>query len=239
VRPFLQGVPVADSRRVQLLFETGHLPVYYFPLEDVRLDLAVNDARRTHCPYKGDATYHDIQVGERRVEEAAWSYPAALSVAPAALAGLVAFYWSKMDAWFEEDDEVFVHARDPYHRVDVLRSSRHVEVIVGGTVVAETNRPTLLFETGLPPRYYLPKQNARLDLLHRSATTSRCPYKGEATYYSVATSARIVEDVAWCYEHPMPESLKVEGLLCFFDERVGQVVVDGDVQERPRTAWAR
>ncbi len=133
---------------------------------------------------------------------------------------------------------MFVHARDPYHRVDVLRSSRHVDVIVDDTVVAETNRPTLLFETGLPPRYYLPKQDARLDLLHRSTTTSRCPYKGEATYYSVATSARIVADVAWCSEHPMPESLKVEGLLCFFDERVDQFVVDGEVQDRPRTVWA-
>ena len=130
------------------------------------------------------------------------------------------FEWSKMDAWFEEDDEVYVHARDPYKRVDVLHSSRHVSVVVAGELVAETRRPSLLFETGLPTRYYLPKADVRMERLIPNAKETRCPYKGLASYYSVRTGAAIVPDIAWCYRHPIPECSKIENLVCFFNERV-------------------
>jgi uncharacterized protein (DUF427 family) len=115
---------------------------------------------------------------------------------------------------------VYVHARDPYKRVDVLHSSRHVRVVVAGALVGETRRPSLLFETGLPTRYYLPKTDVRMDLVVPTETETRCPYKGVASYYSVRTEAAVVEDVAWCYRHPIPECSKIENLVCFFNERV-------------------
>jgi uncharacterized protein (DUF427 family) len=142
-----------------------------------------------------------------------------------------------MDAWFEEDDEVYVHARDPYKRVDVLHSSRPVRVVVGGEVVAETRRPWLLFETGLPTRYYLSKADVRMDWLVPSDTETRCPYKGLASYYSVLIGSTLVRDIAWCYRHPIPECSKIENLICFFNERV-DLYVDAALQPKPRTRWS-
>jgi uncharacterized protein (DUF427 family) len=178
-----------------------------------------------------------VRVGDRAAEHAAWGYPAP----PADRLGLrdhVAFEWPKMDAWFEEDDEVYVHARDPYKRVDVLHSSRHVRVVVAGEVVCDTRRPTLLFETGLPTRYYVPKTDVRMDLLEPTETETRCPYKGLASYYSVRIGSTVVRDIAWCYRHPIPECGKIENLVCFFDERVDAVYVDGQLEPRPRTRWS-
>ena len=143
-----------------------------------------------------------------------------------------------MDAWFEEDDEVYVHARDPYKRVDVLHSSRHVKVVVAGQVMAESRRPAVLFETGLPTRYYLPKADVRMDLLVPTDTETRCPYKGTASYYSMRSGSALVRDIAWYYRHPIPECSKIENLICFFDERVDAVYVDGELQDRPRTRWS-
>ena len=168
VRTYFGGIPVADSTRVEMMFETGHLPVYYFPLEDVHKDLLRRTHHHTRCPYKGEASYYSVEVAGKVAENAVWRYEEPLPEAPPELANLVAFYWSKMDAWFEEDDEVYVHPRDPYKRVDVLQSSRHVQVFVAGQLVADTHRPRLLFETDLPTRYYIPKMDVRLDLLEDS-----------------------------------------------------------------------
>jgi uncharacterized protein (DUF427 family) len=236
VRVFVGGEAVADSSSTVYLFETGHLPVYYFPREDVRFDLLEPSGHRTHCPYKGDASYYTVVVGDRRVENAVWAYPDPLASIPQ-LADYVAFYWDSADAWYEEDDEVFRHARDPYHRVDVLHSSRHVQVRIGDVVVADSRRPRLLFETGLPVRYYLPKLDVRQDLLVPTQTRTRCPYKGQAVYWSVQTGAGLLEDVAWSYPAPIPEAPKIENLVAFFDEKV-DTVVDGVLRERPVTRWS-
>ena len=238
VRAYLGSVPVADSARVQLMFETGHLPVYYFPVEDVRMDHLRPTDHRTNCPYKGEASYYSATAGGKTSENAAWHYRVPLSGAPQELAGLIAFYWDKVDRWLEEDDEVWVHPRDPYHRVDVLHSSRHVQVKIGGEIVAETRRPRLLFETGLPTRYYFPKVDVRLDLLEDSGTTSRCPYKGVASYYSARVGDLAVADVAWYYPLPIPECPKIENMICFFDERVETIVVDGEALPKPVTPWS-
>jgi uncharacterized protein (DUF427 family) len=131
-----------------------------------------------------------------------------------------------------------VHARDPYKRVDVLHSSRHVKIVVAGQVVAESRRPAVLFETGLPTRYYLPEADVRMDLLVPTATETQCPYKGTASYFAMRSGPTLVQDIAWCYRHPIPECGKIENLLCFFDERVDAVYVDGAVRERPRTRWS-
>jgi uncharacterized protein (DUF427 family) len=236
VRVFVSDQAVADSTRTIYLFETGYLPVYYFPRSDIRFDLLEPTDQHTHCPYKGDASYYSVVVGHRRIENSVWAYPEPLPSIPE-IADYAAFYWDRADAWYEEDDEVFRHPRDPYHRVDVLHSSRHVQVRVGDVIVADCRRPRLLFETGLPTRYYLPKLDVRQDLLIPSATRSRCPYKGEASYWSVDAGGTQLDDVAWGYPAPIPEASKIENLLAFYNERV-DILVDGVLQERPATPWS-
>src|SRR4029453_18594143 len=140
VRAFLDGVAVADSTRAFLLLEVRHLPVYYFPARDVCTDLLEPTDTSTHCPYKGDAAYWSVRVGDRLARDAVWSYQDPFPERTH-IKGYIAFSWNRVDAWFEEDDEGFVHPRDPYHRVDVLSSSRHVRVLVAGQTLAETRRP--------------------------------------------------------------------------------------------------
>ncbi len=236
VRVQFGGEVIADSRRVLLLHERGLVPVYYFPWEDIRTLRFVPGERTNHCPRKGDACYWDLVVGGHRAPNAVWSYPAPFSHCPD-LSGFAAFYWGSMDAWFEEDEEVFVHPRDPYTRIDVLESSRHVRIEVGGTTIADSTRPLILFETGLPPRYYLPKLDIRLELLRPTPTVTACPYKGvTSTYWTVFTGDITVADAAWCYDHPNPEVFRIAGRTAFFDERV-DVYVAGELQDKPHTQW--
>ncbi len=236
VRVMFNGETVADSRRAKLLHETGHLPVYYFPREDIRMDLLEESDHTTYCPFKGDASYWSVKVGDKAAENAVWGYPEPIDSAPP-LAGYVAFCWRMVDHWYEEDEEVFVHPRDPYHRVDILDSSRHVKVRVNGEVVAETERPKILFETGLPPRYYIPPEDVREEVLLESEKTTRCPYKGIASYWSVEAGGERVEDLVWYYPEPIPEAARIKGLLAFFNEKV-DLEVDGEDQERPQTQWS-
>jgi uncharacterized protein (DUF427 family) len=234
VRVYLGGVVVADTRRPMLVWENPHYPAYYLPREDVRTELLVATSRTTHSPSRGDARHFTVRAGGKEATDAAWAYPESPLEA---LRGLLRFDWDAMDAWFEEDEEVFVHPRSPTTRVDILHSSRHVEVRVDDVTVADSTHPTLLFETGLPTRYYLPKVDVRLDLLEPSEHTSACPYKGQARYWSLRTPAGVHPDAVWSYPTPLPESQKVAGLLCFYNEHV-DLVVDGELQERPRTPFS-
>ena len=147
------------------------------------------------------------------------------------------FEWDAMEAWFEEDEQVYTHPRDPYTRVDILASSRRVRVLLDGLVLADSTSPRLLFETGLPTRYYLPRTHVRMDLLERSPTVTHCPYKGRAETWSVRVGETLHEDLAWSYPAPLPESQKVAGLIAFYDEKL-DIEVDGVLQERPRTKFA-
>lgn len=236
VRVFFGGDVVADSKRVLLVWEERRLPVYYFPIEDVRMDL-LRPARNTADGIKdAEKLRWDVEAGGRKAENAAWGYREP-DDERAALRGHIAFYWSRMDAWYEEDDEVFVHPRDPYHRVDVLNSSRHVRVVVEGQVIAETDRPRLLFETGLPTRYYIPKLDVRMDLLEATDSVTACPYKGQACYWSVRASDQVVKDLVWSYPTTIAECPKIEGLLSFYNEKV-DLYVDGELQPRPVTPWS-
>jgi uncharacterized protein (DUF427 family) len=236
VRVMFSSETVADSHRVKLMHEAGLLPVYYFPIEDVRMELLEESDHTTHCPFKGDASYWSVRVGERVAENAVWGYPKPIDSAPP-LAGYLAFYWRMMDHWYEEDEEVFVHPRDPYHRVDVLDSSRHVKVSVNGEVVAETDHPKLLFETGLPPRYYIPPEDVREVALVPSDKQTQCPYKGVASYWSVEAGRGREEDLVWYYPEPIPAAGKIKDHLCFFNEKV-DLEVDGEEQVRPQTQWS-
>jgi uncharacterized protein (DUF427 family) len=236
VRAFVGGVAVADSKQV-LTVAVG-LPVYYFPRGDVRADLLEPSDRKESHATLGERSFYHLRVGDRLIEDAAWQFKAPPPGSPE-IGEHIAFYWDRLDHWYEEDDEVFAHARDVRHRVDVLNSSRHVRVIVGGEVVADSHRPRLLFETGLPTRYYLPRMDVRMDLLSQSDTVTQCPYKGRSVHYNLALGDRTKRDMAWSYPFPIPECPKIEHLICFFDERVDAVEVDGETQPKPRTPWAK
>ncbi|WP_026361616.1 DUF427 domain-containing protein [Amycolatopsis nigrescens] len=231
VRAVFGGQVVADTLRPLLVWEVPYYPTYYFPSEDVRSDALVPTSEQQHSPSRGDAAVATVRVGEREAAGAALEY----TDSPLdELRGHVRLDWDAMDAWFEEDEEVYVHPKNPNTRVDILASSRHVRIELDGVTVAESTSPRLLFETGLPTRYYLPKTDVRLDLLEPSDTVTRCPYKGEAEYWSVRTGEEVHTDIAWYYRLPTPESQKIAGLVCFLDERV-DVYLDGVKQERPKT----
>ncbi|GAA1252806.1 DUF427 domain-containing protein [Prauserella halophila] len=226
VRAVLAGVVVADTIRPLLVWENPYYPAYYVPREDVRGDVLVPSGR-TRASHLGDGQLSTVRAGGREAVDAAVEYPGD------ALGGHVRLDWPAMDHWFEEDEEVYTHARDPHTRIDVLPSSRHVRIDIDGEPVAESHSPWLLFETGLPVRYYLPKPHVRLDRLTRTDTVTHCPYKGAAEYWSVGE----YPDIAWSYRNPLPESERIAGLICFADERV-DVHVDGVLQQRPQTPWS-
>ena len=237
VRVFFGGVAIADSKRAKLVREPDVLPAYYFPKEDVRTDLFTQSAQKTRCPQKGEASYWSIRSGGKSAENAAWSY---LNPSPAATAikDHIAFDWPKMDKWMEEDEELYKHARDPFKRVDALPSRRHVRVVIDGRTIADSHRPHLVFETNHPVRYYLPQEDVRMDMLVPSATTSRCPYKGAASYWSVQSGNDTFKDLVWGYMDPIPEIPKIKGLLCFWHERGCDIYIDGQLVPVPKTKWA-
>lgn len=235
VRAFFAGVPVFDTIHPLLVWEGPHVPVYYVPVADVDMSLLVASDRTERSPSRGTARLWSLSVGDRFAEHAARRYPES---PVEELRDHIRFDWQAMDAWYEEDEEVFTHPRDPHHRIDILRSSRHVEVFVTGVKVADSRRPTLLFETGLPTRYYLPLTDLRTDLLRPSQTTTGCPYKGTAAYWSLEVGDERLDDLVWTYLAPLPESARIAGLASFYNERV-DIVVDGVPQDRPVTPFTR
>ncbi|MFT5486006.1 MAG: hypothetical protein ACI9JL_000588 [Paracoccaceae bacterium] len=240
VRVKFGGEWIADSTDMVLMYEANHLPVYYFPVKDIRLDLLHPTDHSSHCPYKGDSSYWSIEAGGQTAENAVWAYQAPFDEMTAInLQDYCAFYWDRVDQWFEEDEEIFVHPRDPHKRIDTVPSSRSVKIMLGGETVAETTRAHFLFETGLPTRYYIPAEDIRADLLSPSDTQSRCPYKGIATYQTVTVGEQIFEDIVWSYPKPVPECPKIEGLQCFFNEQVDAIFVDGKEIDKPITKWTK
>jgi len=233
VRAMLAGQAVVDSRRAHLLHETGHLPVYYFPPEDVRAELLLRSDTITHCPFKGEASYYSCRVGDRFVEDLMWEYREPIEDV-SFIAGHRALYWRKADEWLVEDEQVFTHPRDPYHRIDVYATDRRVRVLLDGECLAESTRAKALFETGHPPRWYLPPDDVRLDLLEESATLTQCAYKGAPTHFNALGH----EDVAWTYPDPLYDGERVRGLIAFYGERV-DLELDGEQEDRPVTQWSR
>ncbi|HEY7068433.1 MAG TPA: DUF427 domain-containing protein [Chloroflexota bacterium] len=236
VRVEVNGQIIADSKRTMLLRETNNRPVYYFPQADVRMDLLTPTDHHTYCPYKGDASYWTIKVGDKVLENSAWGYLDPLEGSEA-IKGYVAFYFNRVDAWYEEAEQIYAHARDPYHRVDVMESTRQVRIAINGQTIADTRRPRLLFETTHPTRYYVPREDVRMDLLTRTDKHTRCPYKGEASYWTAKAGDVELPDIVWSYEDPIAECPRIKDYLCFFNEKV-DVYVDGEQQERPITQWS-
>lgn len=237
VRVEFNGQVIADSTHVRVLLESNHVPVYYFPQDDVRQDLLVPSARTTFCPFKGEASYRSISVGDDEISDAVWCYETPFDEA-SPIKNYLAFYWNKIDHWYEEDEEIFVHPRDPHKRVDGIKSSRPVKVVLGGEIIAQSTAAVFLFETGMPTRYYLPIEDVHMEWLEKSETTSRCPYKGEAVYWSAQLGGKNYEDIVWSYPEPVAECPKIKNYLCFFNENVDDIFVDGVAVEKVETKWS-
>jgi uncharacterized protein (DUF427 family) len=222
IRAYLAGELVADTTRPLLVWEKPQYPTYYFPAADVSAELLRADHEVAHSPSRGDAAVFTIFAGGTTRVGAAEHYQESPFET---LRDTIRLGWDAMDAWFEEDEQVFTHPRDPYTRVDILRSSRHVRVEVDGLTLAETTSPTLLFETGLPVRYYLPKTHVRMNLLTPNDSVSHCPYKGEAEYWSLEHDD-LRANIAWSYRTPLPEAQKIAALISFYTDKV-DLYVDG------------
>jgi len=229
------NITVADTIEGLVLYESDHLPVYYFPIKDVQQSFLMPSVTRTESPFKGVATHYSLNTGITLVEDVGWRYLEPIAGCPP-IAEYMAFYWNKVNHWYEEDEEVFVHARDPFRRVDCLPSSRRVQVLVDGEMVADSRRGIFLFETGMPTRQYLPIADTRLDMLSPSRYISRCPYKGIASYYHLTVGGKRHDNLVWYYPDPVHEAVRIKGLVCFYHEFVERVLVDGVEQPKPVTA---
>lgn len=225
IRAEFAGRTVLDTTGGMLLHESALPPVLYVPEADLDASAFVPSGHTTHCPFKGDATYRSLRVGGRGVDDALWSYPDPMPAAPW-LRGLASLYWAAADAWYDEDEQVFGHLTDPFHRVDLRPSSRHVQVYAGDLLLAESRAPMLLAETGMPLRWYLSPDDVAVPM-EPSGTRTHCPYKGAASYWSLRLpDGRALPDAAWGYPEPLPEALRAAGRVCLQHEEL-RTVVDG------------
>jgi len=234
IRTQIGGVTVADSANVKMVWEIPYYPTYYFPQDSVRMDLLSDSGETKRSPARGTANLFDITIGDRTVPQSArvWN-----EVKIEDVESYVSFDWKLMDAWFEEDEEVYVHARDPYTRIDVLQSSRSIRVEVDGVTVAESDSARFLFETGLPVRYYLPKTDVHFEYLTATETATACPYKGTARYWSVDVGEGSHDDVVWGYHAPLRESQEVAGFVAFYNEKL-DIYVNGVLEDKPKSVFA-
>jgi uncharacterized protein (DUF427 family) len=235
IRGIVGDQVVVDCRAPMLFFEHGQLPRYYFPRESVRTDLLMPNGRTETAQGKGTARYVDLALGDRVVDNAGWTYESDGGLVPD-LRPYVAFYWRSMDRWLEEDMEALAHARDPYHRVDAVPSSRRVRVSVDGEVLAESERTVVIFETALPPRWYFPPDDVRAGLEPSDLRTT-CAYKGHASYWSVQVGDGFRANLAWTYEQPRRDAEPVRDMVCFFNEQV-DLQLDDEAAERPVSPWS-
>jgi uncharacterized protein (DUF427 family) len=235
IRAVLAGQTVVDTTEARYVWEWPAFPQYYIPLADVRSDVLVDEDTSEETP-RGDAKLFGVRVGDVHRPKSAKVLGAAKVEG---LDDTVRFEWSAFDAWYEEDEQVFVHPRNPYTRVDTLRSTRTVRVESQGVVLAETSSPVLCFETGLPTRYYVNRTDVDFSKLVPSDTVTSCPYKGTTTgYWSAVVDGRSHPDVAWTYDFPTREVLPLAGLVAFYNEKV-DIFLDGAQLERPETGLSR
>ena len=225
VRAFSEGAVVADTAAPLLVWEYSYAPRYFFSPDAVRAVLRPV-GRGKSSRVLGPSELFDVVLGNRVLPGAAQRFPEA---PVEEMRNAYTLTWSAMDTWFEEDEVLYFHARSPYVRIDTLRSSRHVRVVVRGEVVADSHQPVILTETGLVPRYYLPRTDVRMDLLSPTDAVSYCPYKGTGQYWALTVGDLKVPDVVWGYETPLREAMGVAGLVCFWPEKSAdvEVYVDG------------
>jgi uncharacterized protein (DUF427 family) len=233
VRARIGDTTIVDSKQPLLLWEPGRpVATYLFPAADVRTDLLRSVPAPSDQEHVGAVEWYDLELDGRRFEQLAWRYD------EGPLAGHIAIDWfgrkrQGVEHWYEEEEEVFVHPRDPHKRVDALPSSRHVRIAIGGKTLAETTKPVLLFETHLPIRYYIPPEDVDFSQLEETELKTRCPYKGIARYWSVS-GVPSGKNIVWAYDDPIPAAGAIKGHLAFYNEVV-DITVDGVALDRPVT----
>jgi uncharacterized protein (DUF427 family) len=235
IRAILGGEVVLDTTNALYVWEWPYYPQYYIPVADLKPDV-LDDEQHVQELQFGKARRHGLQTGGISRPGAARVYG---DDALDGLAATVRFNWDALDAWFEEDEEVFVHPRSPYVRVDALRSTRAVRIELDGAVLAESASPVMVFETGLPTRYYINRTEVNYEHLQPTATVTSCPYKGKTTgYWSVRVGQTVHSDLAWSYDFPTRQLLPIAGMIAFYNERV-DISLAGQRLERPVTHFFR
>ena len=227
VRAFFNGQLIADSREMVLFFERPY-PNYFFPKRHVRMDYLRKSDYTEKREGRGETEFWHVEVDGKRVENAAFSHR------EHGVGDYLTFKWGAMERWLEEEEEIFVHARNPYHRVDAVPSSRQIEVSLDGVQLADSANPVLLFETGLPTRYYLPREDVQRNVLKMTETVTHCPYKGIAQTFGVEVPGGFYPDYAWSYPTPLAACTNIENLVCFYNEVV-DISEDGELLPRPDT----
>ncbi len=227
----LAGAVIVDTTRALYVWEWPNYPQYYIPIEDVNSAYLVDEQHAQQLK-RGSAQRYGLAVGDV-------SRPRAVRVYTEStidrITGTARFEWAALDSWFEEDEEVFVHPRNPYTRVDALRSTRHVQIELDGVVLAESSSPVMVFETGLPTRYYFNQTEVDFRHLVATDTVTSCPYKGTTSgYWSVSVGGVLHPDLAWAYDFPTRQLLPIAGLISFYNEKV-DVVIEGERETRPAT----
>lgn len=218
----LGGRRIVTSDEAVLVFEPDRYPVAYFPLSDVEAGALETTDRVTQHALLGPTHWFTVGGGGgRRAPRGAWQHVAPPPFA-AMLRDTVAFAWRGMDAFYEEDERILGHAADPYHRIDVRTTSRHLTVHAGERLVAETDAPLVLYESGFAPRWYVPSADVHAPAIARVEHQTFCPYKGIASYYDVEG----VERAAWSYRAPIDEMARIAQLISFEPDRV-TVTIDG------------
>ncbi len=235
IRASIGGSTVLDTTAARYVWEWPNYPQFYIPFADIDQSVLVDEHREQHLS-RGTAKLYGLKVGEEVRNSAARVY----TQSPIdGITGTVRFEWDAMDCWFEEDEQVFVHPRNPYTRVDALRSSRTIRVELNGHVLAQSSATVMVFETGLPTRYYFDRTAVNFDSLRPTATITACPYKGNTSeYWSVMSGEEVFTDLAWCYGFPTRQLLPIAGLISFYNGKV-DVFIDDQLQERPITHFSK
>ncbi|KXL50539.1 hypothetical protein M433DRAFT_2260 [Acidomyces richmondensis BFW] len=244
VKILYNGSYILQTTQARFVWEHPFYPQFYVPkaglLESTKqghLQIAEGETFQSSPNGPPLAQQLTLRVGDKSTDNVL-AFSDHLSGPAAELRGLVKIDFASMDQWFEEDTPVFVHPKDPFKRVDILQSTRHVRVLVDGKVVADAHSSMHLYETGLPCRYYLPLTSVDASVLRPSRTRTRCPYKGEAEYYSIEVDGKLHEDVVWYYKSPTLESSMITGLVCFYNEKV-DIELDGVKLEQPDTHFGK
>jgi len=232
VRGYFDNTLVFDTTRARYVWEVPYYPQYYIPTSDVRMEHLLDEDHPQRLQL-GPSRLHSLTSDRRTHKGAARVYEAD---GGGPIAGYVRFEWDTLD-WFEEDEQIIGHPRNPYVRVDALRSHRNVKVEIDSVVLAKTRSPILLFETGLPTRYYIDRTDVLFDHLETSTTQTICPYKGiTSRYWSARAGDTLHPDIAWTYEHPMSQVAPVAGLIAFYNEKL-DIFLDGHELPRPPTRF--
>jgi uncharacterized protein (DUF427 family) len=229
VRGYVGDRLIFDTTGARYVWEVPYYPQYYVPLDDVNTDLLIDENHSQTVQFGPSKLYSIIGATDEKPPVRVFD-----TDGDGPVAGLVRFEWASVE-WFEEDERIVGHPRNPYSRVDAMRSHRHVRVELDGVVLADSHSPILLFETGLPTRYYIDRTDVSFEHLTPTDTETLCPYKGTTSgYWSVHVGDTIHADLAWTYDYPLPAVAPIAGLIAFYNEKV-DVVIDDVEQARPST----